>query len=360
MRIFGRETSRTHASLALICDEILHRSDLNDRAFAWNLIYDQRVNEDWAEYWYQEYGQPLAPGALRNSLIAYYSDLRARPLETYANIESRGRNFVRAGLPGSPAEGDSLVHVMDLWSPGARRIWAHGRRREIGPLGEISDIDLDAAAPPAAVVSVLQTATVEGQRDLMSAFFDANTDYLNTVEDERRRGGAMATLGCCWVALWDPWIRLVGDSAEDWCESVGLSKRVSQTPAWMAVVRYPVRKAKRLICPTQLEAQWYGRHFPTPPACSSHSGGRVVEGRSSFFSDQSRHTLREYLHAPVPLEPSDWLAAGFPVLQTNRPVGNVTDLARDRGAHWEALQREFPDADGWMSKPNPPHISLAI
>jgi hypothetical protein len=360
MRVFGRETDRPHAAIALVCDELLHSASLNDCAFAWNVIYDHRVNEEWGDHWYREYGQPRSPGALRQSLLDYYNDLLEKPLRIYADIDAIARNFVRFSLPGGVEPGDSLVHVMDLWSPGARRIWAHGGRQEIGVLGEIPGIDEDAASPPSEIESILRTADAGAQTDLMEAFFAAQRDYLAQVDRARRFGRRMATLGYCWVGLWDQWAPTVGRAANDWCECVGLSKSAARTPAWIAVLRYTARRARRLMLPTQLEAQWYGRHFPTPPACPHHTGGRVIEGRQDISSDSARFALKEYIHAPIPFELENWLAAGYPVLPTARPVGDVTDLERDRSFHWDALVREFGAVGDWMPAPNASNISLAI
>jgi hypothetical protein len=50
MPIFGRSTPRSHERIGDICVEILTTGHANDRAFAWNMIHEQRVNEDWGEY----------------------------------------------------------------------------------------------------------------------------------------------------------------------------------------------------------------------------------------------------------------------------------------------------------------------
>jgi hypothetical protein len=362
MRIFGRNSSGPYDKLGLICEELLTevRFGANDRGFAWNLVHDGRVNPDWAEYWYREYGAPVSPGGLRTSLNAYQNDLRERTLSIYAELESRGRNFVRTNTPGGPAENDLLVHVLDLWSIGARRIWNHARQREMPILAEAADLGLERRTPPPIIADALESGTIDGQRAIMSTFFLALEDYLEAVEDARRRHASMATLNPYWVSLWEPWNKRVGGSGDDWCESVGLSKSAGQTPAWIAVLRYPVRRAHRLICPTQLEAHWYGRHFPTPAGCRLHLGGRVVEGRPSVFSNPAHSALREYIHAPIALYVTDWLGAGFPVLRTIGPTGRENQLERDRAAHWRALVREFPDTEGWMAEPNGRNIPLAI
>jgi hypothetical protein len=361
MRIFGSEASPALANLALVCDRLLRLSEQpNDRAFAWNLVHDGRLNEEWAEYWNWSYGRPASPDALMTSLNRYHNDLRERPLDTYADISSRARNFVRPRSPDGPADGELLVHVLDLWSPGARVIWEHGRRQEIGMLSEIGDLRLTNPAPPPAISSAFETGTVAGQRPIMTDFFDAFEDYFEKLDEARREGETMATLNPFWVSLWEPWMTRAGDTAEDWCESVGLSKAPERTPVWVAVLQYSVRRAHRLIRPTQLEAHWYGRHFPTPPACRAPQGGRIVEGRESVSSAEDFRPLREYIHAPIPLRLADWLAAGFPVQRSRLLIGDPLLLERDRSAHWDALCNEFPDVPVWMAEPNYANIPFAI
>jgi len=354
MQIFGRDTLGGHADLAFVCEELLGspRYGTNDRSFAWNLVHERRVSDDWGEFWYQKYGLPHSPSALLKSLNFYHNDLREFPVPTYADVESRARNFVPRGTRDCPADHELLVRVLDLWSPGSRRVWSHARRLEMGMLGEVADLGLEKPNPPPEITAPLSTLTIDGQIPLMTIFFAALQDYLATADEERRRGGTMETLDPYWVAQWEPWKERVSASASGWGESVGLSKRPEQTPVWLAVIRYPVRRAKRLICPTQLEAHWYGRHFPTPPTCMVAAGGRVVEGRESVFSQADYLPLREYIHAPIPLEVADWVATGFPVLPTTGIVGDPIDLERDRSAHWTGLKREFSDTDSWMKRSN--------
>ena len=352
MRAFGSNSSGICANLGLICEEILTEASFgpNDRTFAWNLLHDGRVNPEWADYWYRQYGKPISPAGLRNSLINYHNDLREKP-SSYAELGRRGGNSVRINMHDAPAENDSLVHVLDLWSPGARQIWNHARVMEMPILAEAADLGLDRPSPPPIITNALESGTVNGQRAIMTSFFRAFEDYFASHPVPR--------LNPYWVARWDPWRKCVNGSAADWCESVGLSKKRTQTPTWMAVVRYPVRRASRLFCPTQLEAGWYGRHFPTPPECRCHHGGRVVEGRPSVFSDPSRFALQEYIHEAIPLYLSDWLAAGFPVRPTTGLVGREELLERDRSAHWGTLTREFPDTGKWMADANGKNVSAS-
>jgi len=198
------------------------------------------------------------------------------------------------------------------------------------------------------MVRILETGTVEGQLSLMRAFFDAQREFLREVDSRQRSDDPMATLNPFWVTVWDSWQQRVGKSADDWCASVGLCK---DSPAWVAVVRYPVRRVQ-LIRPTQLEAGWYGRHFPTPPDCSLGEGGRVVDGHPHIFSRPGYQPLKEYLHPPIPLFVEDWIVTLLPCLQTTQPIGQVPFLERDRIGHWNGLTNEFSHTQEWMRSAN--------
>jgi hypothetical protein len=354
MPIFGRNTAKEHRQLGPVCDEILHTTDstADDRAFAWNLIHEQRVGEDWGEHWFHEYGKPISPGDLSDALTAYQNDLRTQALKRYADLEILAENVARGGLTGVPEPADLLIQVTDLWSPGARLIWEYGVNNEIGKLGEVGRFDRNAETPPPLIEAILKKATVDDQLWLMEAFFTSQRAYLSAAGERWMHGETMAAPGPFWVTLATPWRKRVSQSPMDWCESVGLIKDSSKIPAWMMVVQYPVRRAEPLICPTQLEAGWYGRHFPTPPGCPKTKGGRVVEGRAEVFSKVDYRALPEYLHAPIHLFVQDWLTAELPILPVTRTVGNLIDLERDRAAHWKALCDEFAGTGGWMPRAN--------
>src|SRR5580698_7950795 len=137
MRIFGRDTTREHRKLGDICADLTSSPDPNDRAFAWNMLHDRRINEAWGEYWYREYGPARSSQTLRDSLTGYHNRLRDQPIAAYADLESVVLSEVRFGSPGSPSEGDSLVHILDLWSPGAKVVWNYGAIHGIGPLASL-------------------------------------------------------------------------------------------------------------------------------------------------------------------------------------------------------------------------------
>jgi hypothetical protein len=271
---------------------------------------------------------------------------------TYAKLEKLGGNFIRLNMPNGPKENDELVHVIDLWSHGARVIWNYARQQEMPILAAAADLATGSRTLPDTIANELESRTIAGQRAIMSTFFRALQEYMDKIGKT-----ITSTFNPTWAALWDPWRQRVVQSADDWCDSVGLSKRQGQ---WMAVVRYPAWRATPLIRPTQLEGNWYGRHFATSPGCPPHKGGRIVEGRSAEFSRPDHLALAEYIHKPIAFELTDWLVAGFPALPTTRPVGQEQDLVRDRAAHWRALIREFTDARTWMTGPNCENISLAI
>jgi hypothetical protein len=351
-QIFGRETKLEYGILGDVCLNVLTQvpPEDNDRAVAWNLMHERRVDDQWGDFWFRQNGQPGSPQTLRDSLNGYQNRLRTYPIDAYADLESKAGNFVNPGSTEAPERSEQLVNVFDLWSPGSRIIWNYGFTRSLGILARTGKFDKDAKSMPDSFLSILETNTIDAQTPLMETFFDAMKQYLEEVETRRRTHDVMATLNPSWVTLWKKWLVRVGDSANDWCDSVGLAKDPAR---WVAVVTYPVHQAKRLICPTQLEAGWYGRHFPTPPLCCTGKGGRVVEGRPSLYSAPNHTLLPEFIHAPVPLSLSNWLASGFPVRSTSRPVGSPAVLRPDREGHWHGLDREFGDIKAWMPRANP-------
>jgi hypothetical protein len=351
VKIFGRDTSLSHGEIALACAEMLNAPEdaaerdrvLNDRALAWNLIHDIRVNEPWAESWNRKYGPVYSPGTLADALNAYSLALRTRFVGCYADIEAQACNFVSKTSPSCPAGSDALVTVVDLWSPQTVPVWRIGALDEIGVLAGRKSVDFDRPRPPQWFADILSTGRKDSQEPLMSAFFLSLASLLERAEKRTRD----ATVGPFWVTPWEEWRKRVNESADDWCASVGLSKNVKRTPAWIAVIRYPARRVPRLICPTQLEAGGFGRHFPTSPDCYRTRSGRVIDGRP-----ETRTPLVEYIHAPVKLVLDDWKAAGFPVLPTTGIAGDPFHLKEDRSRHWESLQGDFPDVRGWMDRPN--------
>ncbi len=355
-RIFGRETAYEHGKLAAVCAEILAGRTAGfdiqlSRAFAWNLLHESRVREFWAEEWFTEYGKPDTPLALRDSLADYLFAFRSRPDQAYSLLEKFANAFVNHFHPDAPQPNHILVTTFDLWSPASRAVWQYGITQGIGILRGFAGLDRTAPKPPANLVNLLVPRDQDLQVPIMAAYFAAQEAYLDEVDRRRASGDSMDTFSPVWVTREKEWRKQTSASAAGWCESVGVCRPEA---CWMAVIAYPARRAGQLIRPSQLEAGWFGRHFPTPPSCSRETGGRIVDGRPAIALKPDHCSLPEYIHAPIRLKVDDWRRAGFPVLDTVVTAGVHTRLVGDREAHWTALKREFPGLAAWMASANPP------
>jgi hypothetical protein len=321
------------------------------------LIHDHRVCHEWAEKWYSSSASPASPAALISELNLYQGAFRDRYADSWADLADVAKTLIPDCSADAPKSTDPLVTVVDLWSPGSRRIWEfayhnYGLRRVAGMR---APPDTSAGSLPPELAAALSlpapsVPTIDDQLPVMSVFFEAIAGYVKTAESYWSSPGRFPNLGPFWVTLFDPWRARVTESPEDWYSPVGGSKPAS---SWLIAVKYPVRRAKRLYLPTQLEAGVFGRHFPSPPSCRPACGGRVVEGRPIVFSAPRYSPLPEFIHAPIALELEDWAVTMLPVRRTTLPVGDETYLPRDRQGHWEGLDRNFSDVKIWMDRPNP-------
>ena len=352
MTVFGRprqdldKRRRVHADMADAFEDILQNTrSLNTRSTGWNMMHDQRVNEDWADQWFMNYGRPVTSDGLKDALQDYGQDFRepGKWLDVYADLETKGRNFISKLAEPS----GQLVHILDLFSRNSRRIWTFGKQQGIGQLGvQLSSWDEVLGPLPSSIIDILDSGDVNRQIPLMRDFLNSWNQYLRLVITRRKEGPS--NLNLIWVTLWEQWRMIGGNSGNDWCDSVGLTKNGR---TWVAVLRYSTNRltgSLRLVRPTQLEAGHFGRHFPTPPDCGMCEGGRVVEGRNSIILPR---TLPEYLHGPIEFSLDDWLGSGCAV-QTVTAVGAESALLTDRERHWTGLGREFPATGAWMERAN--------
>jgi len=318
------------------CAEILNSPrDLNERCVAWNLLHDHRIARPRSEEWEQAVAAPL-----RRSLEAafrFYSDRIAdSPSATYLDGRANAVNLLRASAPDVPTGAEQLVHVLDLTNRTSRSVWQLGKDSGIDGL---TNLDLaDAKSLSESLAQQLAGRLVSQQLPLMRAFFRARELHVESGEPHPP----------VWVALWRNWSLTVEFAqAESWGDAVGISK--PKEGCWLAVLKYPASRAGRLVRPTQFEAGWFGRHFPSPRVCTLGSGGRLVHGLVSGVVPTG-DCLWEYLHRPIPWSEHDWLSSATPVSPTLRPVGTAGRLLSDREFHWNRLKRELGEeqVSSWM------------
>jgi hypothetical protein len=262
------------------------------------------------------------------------------PSATYLDARVNGVNILRIGAPDVPIGAEQLVHVLDLTNRTSRGIWQFGK-----DLGVAGLAGLDLASAESLRLSLgrhLAGRPVSEQLPLMRAFFRAQELYVERHEPYPP----------VWVALWRHWGLSVDPAqAESWANAVGLCRPIPGR--WLSVLKYAASRAGRLVRPTQFEAGWLGRHFPSPSVCSPGSGGRIVHGLDSA-TVPTGDCLWEYLHQPIAWSEHDWLSSGMPVSCTVRSVGPVGALLSDREFHWVRLQREFGEGPvrSWMYNAN--------
>jgi hypothetical protein len=249
-------------------------------------------------------------------------------------------NLPRSNAPDLPSGPEQLVHVLDLTNRISRAVWQFGKDSGIAGLSGLDLVSADSLA--ASLAQQLAGRPISEQLPLMRAFFRAQELYTGTGEPYPP----------VWVALWRHWSLAIDlANSEFWASSMGLSK--PKEGCWLAVLRYPAIRAGQLIRPTQLEAGWFGRHFPSPSVCTLGSGGRIVHGLDSAAAPAG-NCLWEYLHKPIAWSEHDWLSSEMPVLRTARPVGPASRLLSDRELHWRRLSKEFGSqaVSSWMAKAN--------
>ena len=307
---------------------------IHDRCIAWNLIHDHRVTDRRADGWFRRNGAPSASQSILHALGNEEVLARRAPFETYLSRRLNFKNILGGWVSGTPAPGESLVHVFDLAGAYAQRIWVLGIRDGIRGISRIDPANADTMAG-----TIKRVQDAGGEYRLMAGFLEAQRKYL----DEKQEAAPV------WVTRWDEWLKRIDPQRpETWAEAVGLRKPFANRP--LIALRYPVSHARLLVRPSQLDAGQMGRHFPSPPHCPLGDGGRIVQGGGS-----SENALEEFIHAPVHWTLGHWEAAGLPVAFTQAPIGEDSALVADRAQHWHVLGQEFmvQKVQDWMPKSSP-------
>ena len=136
---------------------------------------------------------------------------------------------------------------------------------------------------------------------------------------------------------------------ESWLEAVGIPR--ATYPRWILVLRYTAGEARPLVRPTQLEAGWFGFHFPSPLASSADAGGHAMS-LGERDGNLRLQILPEFIHARVRYHLKHWKAAGQMCDVTTRAVGLVDHLATYRAAHYEDLVADYGEEaiSGWIAR----------
>ena len=332
MKLFGRLASADLADLAALAAGLVSTGNDHDRAAAINFIHDRRVSETRAEHfgqWCRESGNAA------DLVLAAEEYLREQvhkdPNATFLHGDN-GDNIVEP-VNESIAFDEPLATVLDL--TGLAGVLRAGR------LAGLPDLQ---TLPAAASVTDEQ----------INQFYE---DRLRNPDPEVRDRTVDAILHAVylserhptWAARWDGFMDRIDASPESWLEAVGIPR--ATFPRWILALRYTADEAQQLVRPTQLEAGWFGYHFPSPPAGSADAGGHAMS-----FGERDGNLrlpiLPEFVHARVWFRFRHWKAAGRMCGVTRRVVGPVDRLAAYRADHYEDLVAEYGSEviSEWLTK----------
>jgi len=332
MKLFGRLASDGLADLAALAEGLVGTGNDHDHAAAINFIHDRRVSETRAAHfgrWCRESGNAA------DLVLAAEEYLREQvhkdPNTTFLH-EDNGNNIVETPN-GSIADEEPLATVLDL--TGLAAVLRAGR------LAGLPDLQTLPAA-----------ATITDEQ--INQFFE---DRLRNPDPEIRDRTVDAILQAVylserhptWAARWDRFIGRIDATPESWLEAVGVPR--ATYPRWILVLRYTADEAQQLVRPTQLEAGWFGYHFPSPPAGSADAGGHAMS-LGERDGNLRLPILPELVHARVWFRFRHWKAAGRMCGVTTRIVGPMDRLAAYRDAHCEDLAAEYGQEviAGWLEK----------
>jgi len=332
MKLFGRLASADLADLAASATGLADTGNDHDRAAAFNFIHDGRVSEARAAHFAQWCRQSGNAGGLVLAAEEYVREqVRKTPDATFLHDDNGGNIIGKAN--GHIADDEPLATVLDL--TGLAGVLRAGR------LAGLADLQAEPAATVVTDEQIYQFYE-RGLRNPDPEIRDRTVDtLLHAIYLSERHP--------TWAARWDWFMSRIDATPESWLEAVGISRLTY--PRWILVLRYKAGEARRLVRPTQLEAGWFGYHFPSPPAGSADGGGHAMALRERD-SSLRLPLLPEFVHARVRFGLPHWKAAGRMCDVTKKVVGPVDRLAACRAAHYEDLVAAYGHEviDGWLEK----------
>jgi hypothetical protein len=329
MKLFGRSASAGLADWAALASGLVETGNPHDRAAAINFIVDGRVSEDRAENFYQWCRESGNAAGLALAAEEYLRQVRQAPDATFLH-EDNGNNIIGTA-DRLIADDEPLATVLDL--TGLAELLRTGRLGDLGGL----------QAPPAAK-AVTDEEIHKFYKDRLR---NPDPEIRDRTVDAILHAVYLSERHPTWATRWDHFMSRIDATPESWLEAVGVYKETY--PRWILVLRYTAGEARPLVRPTQLEAGWYGFHFPSPPAGSAEAGGHAMSLRERD-GNLRLPLLPEFLHARVRFGLSHWKAAGRMCDVTTRVVGPMDRLAARRAAHYGDLAAAYGQEDAWLKE----------
>jgi len=317
--VFGRYGSDPHPYDPLLNG--LLAGPPYERAVARNVRHDGRVSPERERLFDLSFEDRRSGQDLLDALSAYKKRNRRLRQPDFHHPEINGENF-RTGRTdgGDEIHKDVLLaRVLELSGLGTV-VEDHGRagRPEFRTFRDF------AGGPPEEFDAWLDR---EIERQTPDVFMTALLESIN--ESRRRR-----PFHPSWVTYWDRMEPYLREPAHRWLEAVGIHRETEGR--WVAILRYVVRDAGKLVRPTVLEAGPAPEHFPTPTR--SLAGHPMDLGQPEWDEE----LLPELLHRQIDHDPeSHWRQPGSYLARTERATSG--ELKRQRREHLRRLQNLYAD-----------------
>lgn len=268
-------------------------------AMARNFQWDDRVSKEReAQFDLGISSRPVGGAHLKTTLTNYFrTKVRHSRRPAFLDKDTNGTNIVHGGPDNIDAfdHGRALVNVLDLHKLGGQYEYAK-------QAGWVGFDDYDNSFNDDQLLAWLN-ARLEGKPDAEQRAFV--TRVLARLNKSRRRVKTKPSRAKpfepAWVTFWDDFEPFLNEGPDRWCEVLGVPKTRSRV--WVVVLKYTVSNACTLVRPTQLDAEWYGHHFPSPPNLSPKDGGRAMDLRISSPPGRDPALLVEFIHPQIYFKP---------------------------------------------------------
>lgn len=293
-QIFGRVYPGAHP-LAHALRAFLERhagTGSEDATVAFNIVDDHRVPESRESLLLDSLGTTgIGAATLKQGFTDFFkSNVRGSQTPDFILVvNAPNRIPIRSGLDGDGLQpGLSLVRLLNL--TGLERVYRNYASPDSDEFHGLVD-------PAKDFILWLRDKCQAGGAEL-EQFITATLNMLNT---DRKKHAYQPV----WATLWDEFRPYLDhpDGATRWRQALGL--KPDSRPCWYAVLRYTVGEVRDLFRPTQLDADWYCYHFPSPAGVPVLRGGCTMDCRG-----ESDRPLSEYVHQQIDHTLDHWTLAG--------------------------------------------------
>jgi hypothetical protein len=140
-----------------------------------------------------------------------------------------------------------------------------------------------------------------------------------------------------WATPWKDFQPHLDGGPARWSQVLGVSHN-DLPDQWILLLVYSVEEADIIARPTQLDASWTGRHYPSPRPAELFKGGHSVDLR---HESPAGVLLSEYIHVQVAHKIEHYDCGGCRLEKIPGPV--TTDLKRARENHGILLRNVYYD-----------------